>query len=172
MWPLTNRFQPFVRCKLSCSICNSTDCSWIWVLSGGNAIPLCIFLQWLTNLLHFLFVSCICESWVSFSGIFDDDTSAEKWKIVIAWIPYSGKLSREKTFANFAVLWLLPKFSLRNLRAWFLLARHKRAIRKSFFHKNLFTNSRKFSPSNVSCYYGTRRLPPVGTRKTIHCYQL
>ena len=30
-------------------------------------------------------------------------------------LPYSGKLSRGKTFANFAVLWLYAKFSPRNL---------------------------------------------------------
>ena len=27
----------------------------------------------------------------------------------VMYIPYSGKLSREKTFANFAVLWLFMK---------------------------------------------------------------
>ena len=37
-------------------------------------------------------------------------------------IPYSGKLSREKTFA---VLWLFAKVSLRNLGVWHPLARQK-----------------------------------------------
>ena len=56
-------------------------------------------------------------------------------------IPYSEKLSREKTFANFAVLWL-----------W-----QKRAIRESFSAKIIFfTNSRKFSPLKVYLYTVTR----------------
>ena len=68
-------------------------------------------------------------------------------------ILYSGKLSREKTFANFAVLWLYTKvfsakFGVRHPSAW-----QKRAIRESFLLENrIFTNSRKFSLSLVSRY--------------------
>ena len=40
-------------------------------------------------------------------------------------IPYSGKLSREKLFANFADLWLFAKFSPQNLGARCSLARQK-----------------------------------------------
>ena len=47
----------------------------------------------------------------------------------------------------------LRKFSPRNLGAWCLLARQKRAICESFLCKNLFfTNPRKFSPLKVSRY--------------------
>ena len=42
-------------------------------------------------------------------------------------LPYSGKLLRKKVFMNFVVLWLFVKVFI------------------------LFTNSRKFSPTKVSC---------------------
>ena len=68
-------------------------------------------------------------------------------------VPYSGKLSKEKTFANFAVLWLYAKVFFVKFGAWRPLAWQKRAIRKSFVRENrLFTNSRKFSPSKVYRY--------------------
>ena len=61
--------------------------------------------------------------------------------MLVESIPYSGKLSREKTFVNFAVLWLFAKvFSVKfggvasfgtvkasNLR--------KFSLRKSYFHQ-------------------------------------
>ena len=68
-------------------------------------------------------------------------------------VPYSGKLLREKTFANFAVLWLYAKVFSAKFGVWRPLALQKRAIRESFLHENcIFTNSRKFSPSKVSRY--------------------
>ena len=68
-------------------------------------------------------------------------------------VPYSGKLSREKTFANFTVLWLYTKVFSVKFGAWRPSAQQKRAIRESFLHENrIFTNSRKFSPSKVSRY--------------------
>jgi len=68
-------------------------------------------------------------------------------------VPYSGKLSREKTFANFAVLWLYAKVFSTKFGAWHPLAWQKWAIRESFLRENrLFTNSWKFSPSKVYSY--------------------
>ena len=68
-------------------------------------------------------------------------------------IPSSGKLSREKTFANFAVLWLYAKVFSAKFGAWHPLAWQKWAIHESFLCEIIFfTNSRKFSPSKVSCY--------------------
>ena len=68
-------------------------------------------------------------------------------------LPYSGKLSREKTFANFAFLWLYAKVFSAKFGVWRHLALQKWAIHKSFLRENrIFTNSRKFSPSKV---YGT-----------------
>ena len=69
------------------------------------------------------------------------------------YVQDSGKLSREKTFANFVVLWLYAKFFSANFGKWRPLARQKCAIPESFLRENrIFTNSRKFSPSKVSHY--------------------
>ena len=78
----------------------------------------------------------------------------------------SGKLSRKKTFANFAVLWLYANFFPQTLGRGVLwqgksLQSPKvfstkivfSPIRESFLCENcIFTNSRKFSPSKVSRY--------------------
>ena len=40
-------------------------------------------------------------------------------------VPYSGKLSREKTFTNFTVLWLYAKVFSAKFGAWHLLAWEK-----------------------------------------------
>ena len=62
-------------------------------------------------------------------------------------LPYSGKLSREKTFTNFTVLWLYAKVFSVKFGAWRPLAWQKRAIRESFLCKDrIFTNLRKFLP--------------------------
>ena len=54
---------------------------------------------------------------------------------------------------NFEDLWLYSKVLSVKFGAWLPLAQQKRAIRESFLHENrIFTNSRKFSPSKVSCY--------------------
>ena len=75
---------------------------------------------------------------------------------------YSGKLSREKTFANFAVLWLYAKVFSVKFGVWYPLALQKRAIRESFLRKNrIFTNSRKFSPLKVSRYTVHSRLSNI-----------
>ena len=59
-------------------------------------------------------------------------------------IPYSGKLSREITFANFTVLWLYAKVFSVKFGVWRPLALQKRAIRESFLCENrIFTNLRK-----------------------------
>ena len=39
--------------------------------------------------------------------------------VQIKLVPYSGKLSREKFFANFKVLWLFAKVSPQNLGLWY-----------------------------------------------------
>ena len=51
-------------------------------------------------------------------------------------LPYSGKLSREKTFVNFTVLWLFAKVFSGKLGACCPLAWQKRAIYKSFRREN------------------------------------
>ena len=59
-------------------------------------------------------------------------------------ILYSGKLSREITFANFTVLWLYAKVFSAKFGVWCPLALQKRAIRESFLCENrIFTNLRK-----------------------------
>ena len=60
-----------------------------------------------------------------------------------------SKLSRISQFCGYS-----RNFSLRNLGAWYPLARQKRAICAEVFSAKivLFTNSRKFSPSKVSRY--------------------
>ena len=68
-------------------------------------------------------------------------------------LPYSEKLLREKTFANFAVLWLYAKVFSVKFGVWRPLAWQKRAIRESFLRKDrIFTNLQTFSPSKVYCY--------------------
>ena len=51
------------------------------------------------------------------------------------YIPYSRKLSREKTFANFMFLWLFAKVFSAKFEGMSSLAQHKRAIRESFLHE-------------------------------------
>ena len=68
-------------------------------------------------------------------------------------IPYSRKLSREKTFANFEILWLFASFSPQNLGAWHLLAAAASNTCETFLSKDRFlTNSRKFSSAKFSSY--------------------
>ena len=51
-------------------------------------------------------------------------------------ITYSGKLSREKTFANFVVLCLFVKVFSAKYGGVASLVRHKRAIHESFLREN------------------------------------
>jgi len=68
-------------------------------------------------------------------------------------VSYSAKLLREKTFANFAVLWVFAKVFFVKFGGRHPLAWQKQGIRKSFSVKIvLFTNLQKFSPSKVSRY--------------------
>ena len=68
-------------------------------------------------------------------------------------MPYSKKLSREKTFANFVVLWLFMKVVSAKFWGVASFGAAKQAIRESLLRKFVvFTNSRKFSPSKVSRY--------------------
>ena len=48
--------------------------------------------------------------------------------LVATFLLYSRKLSREKTFANFAVLWLFAKVFSAKFGGLAFLAWHKRAI--------------------------------------------
>ena len=74
-------------------------------------------------------------------------------RLIIPIVPYSGKLSREKTFTNFMVLWLYTKLFSAKFGAWRPSALQKRAIRESFLCENrIFTHSQKFSPSKVFCF--------------------
>ena len=52
-------------------------------------------------------------------------------------IPYSGKLSWEKTFANFPVLWLLAKVFSVKFGGVMFFDTTKQVIRKNFLHENL-----------------------------------
>ena len=68
-------------------------------------------------------------------------------------ILYSGKLSREKTFENFAILWLFAKVFSAKFGGVVSFGAAQRAIRESFSAKIIsFTNSQKFSPSKASRY--------------------
>ena len=68
---------------------------------------------------------------------------------IVSIILYSGKLSRKKLFANFAVLCLSAKlFSHDCLKARSTLGSTSEQSTKSHFS----ANSRKFSPSNDSHY--------------------
>ena len=51
-------------------------------------------------------------------------------------ILYSGKLSREKTFANFVVLWQIAKVFFRKIWDVASFGVAKQAIRESFLHEN------------------------------------
>ena len=62
-------------------------------------------------------------------------------------LPYSGKLSREKTFVNFVVLWLFVKFFSEKFGGVTPLALQKRAIRKNrIFHQSVKVFSLKSFP--------------------------
>ena len=68
-------------------------------------------------------------------------------------IPYSGKLLREKTSTNFAVLWLYAKVFFTKFGVWCPLAWQKRAIRESFLHENcIFHQFVNFSLKNFLLY--------------------
>ena len=56
-------------------------------------------------------------------------------KVSAGMLPYSRKLSREKTFANFTVLWLYTKVFTAKFGAWHRLAQQKRPIHESFLHE-------------------------------------
>ena len=66
---------------------------------------------------------------------------------IFALLPYSGFLSREKTFVNFAFLWRFAKVF--SAKIYFGLPQ----IRESFLRENLFSsNSQKFSPAKEIRY--------------------
>ena len=64
-----------------------------------------------------------------------------------------AETSREKTFTNFVVLWLYAMVFSAKFGAWCLWRSKSEQSVKVFSAKIVFfTNSRKFSPSKVSCY--------------------
>ena len=68
--------------------------------------------------------------------------------IAVRYILYSGKLSREKTFANFMVLWVSMKvFSAKFGVVWH--SKNKQSTKIFSVKIVFFTNSQKFSPSKV-----------------------
>ena len=76
-------------------------------------------------------------------------------------LPYSGKLSQEKTFANFVVLWMFAKvFSMKFGGV-------------ASFGAAQVSNLQKFSPSKVSRYTGEALkllLRPFWNRSRGECY--
>ena len=74
-------------------------------------------------------------------------------------IPYSGKLSREKSFANFTQF-CSYYISLRNLEAWRLFERQKRATTKVFSTKIVFfhQSAKVFSLESFPLYSDTTEL--------------
>ena len=77
---------------------------------------------------------------------------------------YSRKHSREKTFANFTVLWLFMKFFSVKFGGWCPLALDKRAIHEWFFpQKSYFSPIRKSFPFPATRYWATRprKLPAL-----------
>ena len=73
---------------------------------------------------------------------------------VFCIIPYSGKLLREKTFANFVVLWIFAKVSSAKFRGVVSFGAAKASNPRKFFSMKIvfFTNSQKFSPLKVFYY--------------------
>ena len=72
---------------------------------------------------------------------------------------YSGELSREKTFANFAVFWLCGNVFSAKFGAWHSLARHKQAIREHLLRKNcIFHKSAKVFSLESFPLYGISHL--------------
>ena len=69
-------------------------------------------------------------------------------------VPYSGKLSRKKTLANFTVLWLFAKVFLCENWGHDVLWRSKSEQSAQVFYAKIifFTNLHKFSPSKVFRY--------------------
>ena len=61
--------------------------------------------------------------------------------IWLSHVPYSGKLSRKKTFTNFAVLWLFAKAKFGHVAP---LVLQKRAIRESFLRESFLENLESF----------------------------
>ena len=75
-------------------------------------------------------------------------------KLQVNVLLQSGKPLREKTFANFVVLWLNAKVFSAKLGAWHPLARKKRAVHKSFFRENCIFHkiAKVFSLENFQLY--------------------
>ena len=72
---------------------------------------------------------------------------------VCVYVPYIGKLSREKIFVDFAVLWLFMKvFSAKFGGVAPLGCKSEQPAKVLFVKIIFFTNLQKFSLSQVSCY--------------------
>ena len=99
-----------------------------------------------------------CSYIVMVSSISTIFTSNYHHQKPIKWtLPYSGKLSGEKTFMNFAVLWLYTKVFSAKFGAWHPLAQQKRAIHESFLCENCIFHQKVFSLESFPLY-GTFQL--------------
>ena len=73
---------------------------------------------------------------------------------LVKLLPYSGELSRKKTFANFAVLWVFAKVFSTKFGSVVSFGAAKASNLQKFFSAKItfFTNLRKFFSSKVTCY--------------------
>ena len=76
----------------------------------------------------------ILSCWTKYIGSFLGLLTFVLWFVFS--ISYSGKLSREKTFANFAVLWLFTKVFYAKFGGVVSFGAAQQAFRESFLHEN------------------------------------
>ena len=88
-------------------------------------------------------------------------------KLVTGKLPYSGKLLREKTFANFAVLWQYTKVFFRKIWGHGILWQ-KQAIHKSFLRENCIFHqfAKVFSLESLPLYGSLLQLSTTLTMLT------
>ena len=89
---------------------------------GAVGVQVCACVAWMCAFM------CVCACMCWFHGACRSVVMFMcQW--LAAWcvyvVPYSGKLSREKTFANFVVLWLYANVFSTKFGAWCPLVRQK-----------------------------------------------
>ena len=131
--PLVASVMPCGNQTCSCELCTYQLLSWHAVPPGSLALPGAQ--RWSHC------APTACAGTLSVHG--QSPTKKQHSHVILCvppWfvdlIPYSGKLLREKTFANFAVLWLFMKVFSVKFGMWHSLAWHKRAICGSFSYEN------------------------------------
>ena len=148
--PLVASVMPCANQTSSCELCTYQLLSWHAVPPGSLALPGAQ--RWSHC------APTACAGTLSVHG--QSPTKKQHSHVTLCvppWfvdlIPYSGKLLREKTFANFAVCGYSWKFSLWNLGRGILWRGTSKQSVEAFPMKIVFfTNSRKFSLSKVSRY--------------------